>query len=93
MQHMLVQSGLDACQVNHLLRATDTFSITGQMEQASLLLRTTFEQLLGIGVSGDQWVLVTLPCRLGGLGLKDPLERRPAARVIAHVSFSSHIRV
>ena len=81
MQHLLLQSCLDACKVTHLLRAADSFGVQERLQQASALLRSSMEDLLGQGLSDWEWGQCRLPFRLGGLGLKCPLVVRSSARI------------
>jgi hypothetical protein len=46
-------------------------------------LRRAVEDLVGMGVSDDVWCQATLPMRHGGLGIRDPLQTQPAARLAA----------
>jgi hypothetical protein len=46
-------------------------------------LQEAVEDLLGQGISETIWEQVSLPIRLGGLGISDPLILQPAARLAA----------
>ena len=53
-------------------------------------LQEAVEDLLGMGVSEATWEQVSLPTRLGGLGISDPLVLQPAARLAALLNLGMH---
>ena len=82
-QHSLLRYCLDACRVVHLHRST-IFSRAGDAPgHLRDALRIAAEDLVGMGIADATWSQVTLPLRLGGLGLRDPVDTQPAARMAA----------
>ena len=57
------------------------------MTELSDALKSTLCDLLGSGISNVAWEQATLPVRQGGLGIKDPLQVWPAARLAALANF------
>ena len=45
------------------------------------VLRDTLGFILGAPVSDTQWAQATIPARLGGLGIQDPVSSRLPARI------------
>ena len=89
-QYCLLRSTMDACRFNDLLRSIPLGIADSAFTSASLALRSAFETCLGSVVSPDQWAQVCLPIRMGGLGLRDPISIRAAARVPTIVSYCCH---
>jgi hypothetical protein len=82
-QHALLRYCLDACRVMHLLRST-IFERAGDSPQAlGNAVRQAAEDLVGTGVPDITWGQITLPMRHGGLGIREPIQVQPAARMAA----------
>ena len=86
-QHALLRYCLDACRVVHLQRSTVTGRAQGAPDLLQDSLRRAAEDLVGMGVSDTVWAQVTLPMRHGGLGIRDPIQTQPAARLAALAGF------
>jgi len=70
---------LGCCKVNHILRGR-AFSYNDPWLQAlSAGLHSTFQAILGSAVPIQAWKQATLPIRLGGMGLYDPITIAPFA--------------
>ena len=89
LQHTLIRYCADAAKVNHLLRATP-FD-TGELALAGLTdaIRKAVEEIVGAPLPAHAWGQATLPLAQGGLGVRDPLQVRPGARVATIVHFVS----
>lgn len=88
-QHVLLRFCLDACRLLHFLRAVDCTASESILHQASSTLRKTLGDMLGNeALSEDEWHQSTLPLRLSGLGIKDPIDLLAVARVAGVVCFS-----
>ena len=85
-QHALLRYCLDACRVVHLQRSTVLHRAGNAPRNLRDALQRAAEDLLGLGVSDLTWSQVTLPLRHGGLGLRDPVQTQPAARMAALVN-------
>ena len=77
--HHLLQACLDACKVNHLLRATNAYRVGDLVRQCDKYVTRAFEDLLGSSLSPTQCDQVALPLSVGGCGLRLPSRVRPAA--------------
>jgi hypothetical protein len=88
LSHHLLRACLDGCRVNHLLRATDTYSVDCVSSCSETILQT-FEDLLGQPLTQPQRLQASLPLSNGGCGLRVPSFHRPAARIAALASFYS----
>ena len=84
-QHALLRYCLDACRVMHLQRSTVNSKAGDAPQKLSDALRTAVEDLVGCGFSDTAWQQATLPLRHGGLGIRDPIQTQPAARMAALV--------
>ena len=84
-QHALLRYCLDACRVVHLQRSTVIAKAGDAPQRLSDALRTAVEDLVGMGTPDVAWMQATLPLRLGGLGIRDPPQTQPAARMAALV--------
>lgn len=91
-QHALLRHCLDACRVAHLQRSTVIQRVGDAQERLSDALRKAAEDLVGMGVTEATWTQVTLPLRHGGLGIRDPLQTQPAARMAALVGLEMYGR-
>ena len=82
-QHVLLRYCLDACRVTHLQRSTSISKAKDAPQHLCDALRVAAEDLVGMGMSDITWTQVTLPMRHGGLGIRDPIQTQPAARLSA----------
>ena len=64
---------MDACKFNDLLRTIPYGSSPTLFNEASTALRSALTNCIGAPLTSDQWTQATLPIRMGGLGLRDPL--------------------
>ena len=89
LQHTLLRHCLDACKVNHMLRTTPC--TTGQSAVGTLSdhIRRILEDIVGCPLSTSAWAQATMPITKGGMGVRDPVQVRPAARMAALVAFTS----
>lgn len=69
----------------HLQRSTMNSKAGDAPQKLSDALRTAVEDLVGCGFSDTAWQQATLPLRHGGLGIRDPIQTQPAARMAALV--------
>jgi hypothetical protein len=66
----------------------DTTNCQSQLARCRSTLENTLGDIIGSGrVSERQWAQATLPLRLGGLGIKDPMQTVAPARVAAILGF------
>ena len=87
-QHLLLRHCLDACRLIHFLRGVDCRELQDMLLQASASIKDCFGDILGKrSLNECHWQQCTLPLRLAGLGIKDPLTILPAARVAATLCF------
>ena len=92
-QHLLLRYCLDACRLVHFLRAVPTQPHTEKLHDASLAIRRVLEDMLGPGSFDDvAWAQATLPIRMGGLGIKDPIRVRVPARISGALQFLKRAR-
>ena len=89
LQHTLLRHCLDACKVNHLLRTTPATTGHGAVIAFSEHIRRVLEDIIGCPLTSSAWVQATLPISKGGMGVRDPLQVRPSARVAALVAFQT----
>ena len=80
-QHVLLRYCLDGCRLMHFLRGMDCSHLADIVEQATWVLQSTLSDVLGLVVNPQDWAQESLPLRLGGLGVKDPVRLLPAARL------------
>ena len=86
-EHILLRYCLDACKVLHFLRAIDAPALKGPVAAASRVIRRAWDDVLGQpAVSDEQWTQCTLPLRMAGLGIKDPLVLQAPARMAGILS-------
>ena len=86
-EHCLLRACADVCRVNHLLRSTSTLliaDILGHMEQ---LLGEAAERLVGKPLEPQHLQQIFMPIKYGGLGVRNPVDLRDAARVAAVTSY------
>jgi hypothetical protein len=87
-QLQLLRHCLDACKVSFLLRGMDTSFCSQQLARCRTTLQNTLGDIMGCGrVPERQWAQATLPLRLGGLGIKDPVQTAASARVAAILGY------
>jgi hypothetical protein len=90
-QHLLLRFCLDACKLVHFLRGTDCTpaGLMEQIQRASGIIRKTWADIVGApNLSESEWVQSTLPMRLTGMGIKDPVVVHPAARMASMLTFT-----
>jgi hypothetical protein len=90
-QHLLLRFCLDACKLVHFLRGLDCTPapLMEQIQRASGIIRKTWADIVGApNLSETEWVQSTLPMRLTGMGIKDPVVVHPAARMAAMLTFT-----
>jgi hypothetical protein len=87
MRHCLLRYCLDACKVNHLMRATLLTTGCTSVQALTDALQTATCDIVGTGITANAWTQATLPVRFGGLGIKDPTVIRPFARTAALANF------
>ena len=75
----LLRSCLSLCKVNHLLRTVPAPLAASQWLQFDAGLRAALGRIVHTSVPDDAWTQATLPCRLGGLGLREATSVQPAA--------------
>lgn len=88
-EHALIRSTADVCRINHLLRSTCTTPVTDVLSTIQDHLAQAVHDMLGRHLSPDQLTQAFLPTRFGGLGIKNPRDYQPAARLSAIASFAS----
>ena len=86
-RHALLRYCLDACKVTHLLRSTDSRKAQSEVQRLSSLIRRACDDLVGMSVSDAAWQQMTLPFACSGIGVKDPLQVQPIARISAITLF------
>ena len=74
---------MGACKTEHICQAVPSDTLWNQLIlPVSSLLKDCFQCILGLShISEELWALVTLPVRLGGLGIKDPTWSAAAAHL------------
>ena len=87
LQFSLLKGSLDGCRLSFLTRMCPTQHITAGCQKASSLLRTTLGEILGEQPTNAQWQQATLPVRLGGMGIKDPMYFAEGARMASISTF------
>ena len=85
--HHLLRKCMDACKVNHLLRATDCYDAEESIRDCNKVIVEAFEDILGSTLPPLQRVQLGLPMSAGGCGVRCPLTVRPAARIAALATF------
>ena len=86
-RHCLLRHCLDACKVNHLMRAAPSKAGLPFMEALSSELKIATCDLVGCGLTASAWKQATLPIAQGGLGIRDPLNAYAHARTAALSNF------
>ena len=88
--HHLLRKCLDACKVNHLLRATDTYQAGLVLKQCDDVILDAFDEIAGGGLTHTERIQAGLPLSVGGCGVRIPLMVRPAARISALLQYYTH---
>ena len=71
-----------------MLRGMDCTPLQQELQTASACVRSCFGDAIGCRTLSDAaWAQSSLPLRLGGLGIKDPLTLLPVARLAASLCF------
>ena len=83
---LILRQCLSACKVMWILRTADPSTALWTAQQASPCLRGAWDTILGATTQDAQWSLTSLPIRLGGAGLNDPLACAEAAIVSSWLS-------
>lgn len=86
-QFCILRLCLSACKVDDLLRVTPHLGCQPILVGLSRELRSTLEVIQGAPLSDAQWLQASLPSRLGGLGIRDPVYERTAARLAGILDF------
>jgi hypothetical protein len=85
--HHLLRKCLDGCRVNHLLRASDPYTCTEQVNTCDVAILTAFEDIVSHGLDTNQKAQASMPLATGGCGIRIPSVIRPAARISALATF------
>ena len=86
-QYTLLRYCLAACRVMDLLRGCPIGHATEECKRFSIELRRCMDHILGAPCTDDQWSQASLAIRCGGLGVTDPEQQRPAARMSGLLNF------
>ena len=86
----LLRSCLGICKINHLLRTVPKDVIYDQLLKFDIGLRSTFLQIIHTSIPDHAWLQVSLPFRLGGLGIREAV-RSSSAAFIASVNQSKQL--
>ena len=76
----LLRSCLSLCKINHLLRTVPTHLACQQWLRFDKGLRESLGRIIHTSLPSSAWSQATLPCRLGGLSLRE-------ARLTRHAAF------
>ena len=69
----ILRSCLVACKITYLLRALPFFAGASLASDVQMLLYVCLSVIVGCPLSSTQWKLASLPLRLGGLDIFDPV--------------------
>lgn len=58
------------------------------LQRASSIITATWSKIVGATLEDNEWIQSTLPMRLTGMGIKDPITILPAARVAASLTYT-----
>ena len=86
-QHCVLRYCLDACKVNHLMRAARHDGAETECHRLSVAIKHKAERVVGTTLDPRAWEQATLPISVGGLGVRDPKKIWPVARIAALVGF------
>ena len=87
-EHLLLRCCLDACKLVHFLRGTNCSPPEDLIQRASGIIRSTWCKTVGATREDNEWIQSTLPMRLAGMGIKDPMAILTAARVAATLTYT-----
>ena len=76
---LLLCSCLGVCKLNHLLRTIPPGSMDSELLRFDDNLRRSLSSICNASISDQSWLQATLPCSLGGLGLREASQASPAA--------------
>ena len=77
----ILRSCLGACKITYLLRALPFFAGASLASDLQILLSVCLSVIVGCPLSSTQWQLASLPIRLGGLDIFDPVVNHDSAFV------------
>ena len=75
----LLRSCLGVCKLNHLLRTISPNCVISQLERFDYNLRSALGRICKSSISDLSWLQATLPCSMGGLGLREATSTSSAA--------------
>ena len=79
---LLARASAGACRVNHIAASTDPNLISDSLlNPCGISLRGILGAISDADIPEDAWKQATLPQRLGGLGLRDPVSEATPARM------------
>ena len=76
---LLLRSCLGVCKLNYLLRTIPPGSMDSELLRCDDNLRRSLSSICNASISDQSWLQATLPCSLGGLGLREASRASPAA--------------
>ena len=76
---LLLCSYLGVCKLNHLLWTIPPGSVESELLRFDDNLRCALSSICNTSISDQSWLQATLPCSLGGLGLRKASRASPAA--------------
>ena len=80
-QYCLLRYCLDGCRLNFLTRCSAVHHTGPEVNRADGILRETLGDVLGTPLDDSQWLQARLPQRLGGLGIRSPVDMVAAGRM------------
>ena len=89
LQFSLLKGCLDGCKLSFLARVCPIAGAAQEFSKASNMIRETLGTIIGAPLTNDQWRQATLPVRLAGMGIRDPLILREHARLAAIIGYLS----
>ena len=75
----LLRSCLGVCKLNHLLHTISPNCVISQLERFDYNLRSALGRICKSSISDLSWLQATLPCSMGGLGLREATSTSSAA--------------
>jgi len=90
----LLSGTMGCCRVEFLLQCLPCSPITDEIARRTIHgVHETLKAVLNVGsLPDDAWNLALLPLRLGGLGIRDAVLVRPAARLASVVNVRSYAK-
>ena len=82
----ILRSCLGSAKIVFLLRTLGFTDAVRLAHTCSLSIKTALSTIVGSPLSQSQWILASLPSRMGGLGITDPVMLPAAAAVSSFVS-------